>query len=459
MKALLRRLWRRPVRDQRQGGVPARRRSRLDLERLESRWSPAVGAPAEALALVPQPVLLPGPQPWPLTALVRFDAQPVFAQLIRPGPTSDADQSFHVQGSFSESGQIRPAFPPVPIHPPQPTASWSLNGAYRLEVIANETLGPPAAAGGPGTLQVTYRIQGTFDSVLRVVPEPAAAGTAATWVTAYHASLDGHGQVSGTVSAADPTAGQQIVFTSQADTSYRTQGQVERKLPGEHPFETIALVRGTTDDQALWNWRESLTPPEPTISTVSTVAASYSGADHLNQDLNWWPQNGEARSSHFAADLRADASVNESVAASGTAGPAGLVLVGNSQLRGRLGVLVADRPRPHSWVIDGSGGVNEKVVVVPQPVAQVAPVPLAPIGKIFTDTPTFSWTAVPNATHYFFWLEDVTTGEVTVSPDTPDNSLPNFPVTPGDTYWWFVQALDDMGNGSPMSGIVSFTVL
>jgi hypothetical protein len=474
MKALLRRLWRRPARHERQGGVPVRRRPRLSLEALESRWAPAAGVPAAALALVPQPVLLPGPQPWPLTALVRFDAQPVISQLIPPGPTTDADLSFQVQGSFNESGQISPAFPmgpvqppepiypPEPFLPPEPLFPWSQNGSYSLEVLAHETLVPPTGAGAPGSLQVTYSIQGTFNSVLRVAPGPAAAGMAATWVSVYHASLAGHGQIAGTVSAADPTAGQQVVFTSQADTSYQTQGQVERQLPGEHPFETIALERGTTHDQALWNWRESLFPLQPTIPAVSTITASYSGADHLNQDLLVWPQNGEARSSHLAADLRADASADESLAASGpagpSAGPAGLLLTGDSQLHGRLDVLTADRPSPFSHVIDGTGGVQENVVVVPQPVAQVAPVLLAPIGNISTTTPTFSWTAVPNATHYSFWLEDPTTGVVQFVMGNPSNTLPNFPVTFGDQYVWWVQAQDDMGNGSPVSIWAMFTV-
>jgi hypothetical protein len=442
-------------------------RPRPDLERLESRWAPAVGIPAEPLAVVPQPVIVPGPQPWPATALVRFDTQPVFSQLIGPGPARETDLTFHVQGYFSESGQIRPAYPPEPVLPPEPLLTWSLNGSYSLEVITHKTLVPPADTGGPGTIQMTYSIQGTFNSVLRVVPQPAAAGVGATWVTIYHASLDGHGQISGTVSATDATAGQAIVFSSQADTSYQSQGQVERRLPGHSTFESIALVRGMTQDQALWNWRESLQPSEPVIPTVSTIAASYSGADHLNQDLVWWPEHGEARSSHTAADLSADASVSETLAASGTgspsAGPAGLLLVGDTQLQGHLDVLEADRPSPFSRVIDGTGGVNENVVVVPQPVAMIAPVLLAPIGVIVTPPePTFSWTAVPNATHYFFWVEDLTTGIVTVDPAAPSNTIPNFPLnnsTGADHYVWWVQAQDDMGNGSPVSDAALFTLL
>jgi hypothetical protein len=87
------------------------------------------------------------------------------------------------------------------------------------------------------------------------------------------------------------------------------------------------------------------------------------------------------------------------------------------------------------------------------------PVLLGPVGTIFTDTPTFSWTAVPGATQYFFELEDITTGAVAIIQANPDNSVPDFPVTPGDVYAWFVQAQDNLGDSSAVSKVAVFNAI
>jgi hypothetical protein len=110
-------------------------------------------------------------------------------------------------------------------------------------------------------------------------------------------------------------------------------------------------------------------------------------------------------------------------------------------------------------VFTAAGSSNQSgVVLPPQPVNLATPVPLAPSGLIFTSTPTLSWTAVPGATYYSVWVEDITTGEVTFAPVVPGTTL-TLSLTAGDTYAFSVWANDNIGDASAVSQIMEFTIL
>src|SRR5262249_45367557 len=157
-------------------------------------------------------------QPVPPHALIRFDAQPVFSRLLDPGPTCAADLDFQVQGLFSQSGQTTPA----PADVANPGGTWSLYAFYSLEVHAPKTRVPPAAApassaagaspgpAAPGTLEVTCTIRGEVALGLTITQPGDDPRGASQTVTIGREHLVSHGEISGTVSAADPSNGQAI---------------------------------------------------------------------------------------------------------------------------------------------------------------------------------------------------------------------------------------------------------
>ena len=92
--------------------------------------------------------------------------------------------------------------------------------------------------------------------------------------------------------------------------------------------------------------------------------------------------------------------------------------------------------------------------------------PTAPIGEIYTLTPTFEWGAVAGASKYGLWLysdQELTTLLWSTMQVTGTSAgYPGQGVTPldyGSSYWWQAVALDNDGNplGDP-SEIVSFSV-
>ena len=75
-----------------------------------------------------------------------------------------------------------------------------------------------------------------------------------------------------------------------------------------------------------------------------------------------------------------------------------------------------------------------------------APTPIAPTGTILTstgyDTPTFTWSSVPNAVQYDLYVQDTLTGITTVyTPNVSGSSFtPGQPLLAGHSYVWYVGA-------------------
>ncbi len=78
-----------------------------------------------------------------------------------------------------------------------------------------------------------------------------------------------------------------------------------------------------------------------------------------------------------------------------------------------------------------------------------------------TATPTFSWSAVAGATFYDVWVNDATKNQSQVLRNaqiTTTSWIPPTPLTPGDSYLWWVRAFVPGGNTSSWTGGTSFTV-
>ena len=95
-------------------------------------------------------------------------------------------------------------------------------------------------------------------------------------------------------------------------------------------------------------------------------------------------------------------------------------------------------------LVTGLGSPRAEVIAATLTGVSQTPTPIAPSGSVTTETPTFQWSAVPEATGYYLSIVDTTTQvtiannlQVTGTSYTPATSLTN-----GDSYQWQVQAYD-----------------
>jgi hypothetical protein len=87
----------------------------------------------------------------------------------------------------------------------------------------------------------------------------------------------------------------------------------------------------------------------------------------------------------------------------------------------------------------------------------IAPTAAGPSGTIATSMPTFIWTAVTGADHYYVWLADQTTGVVVKVPNASATTwTPTEDLTRGNTYVWWVGAIN--GNSIGWDSGVTFTI-
>jgi hypothetical protein len=432
--------------------VASAHRQRPRVEALEDRWAPAVG-----LALVPRPVVEVNPQPLPPGDVVQFDAQPIFSNLLPPGPSQFTDMSFQLNGQFSDNGQQVSSGPTGVSPNPLP---WSLAGVYSLKVHIHETLVPPGPTVIPGFFDVTYTVEGSVDSVLTVDQTEAGAAPQEI-VTISRERLVSHGEILGTISPADSAGGQQIAFIVHSVATYENNDRSHVSITGQRQHEPVTLVRGITHDESFSNWVESL-QSSPGSDVVAAIDANFSVTDHLNEALLIRAPLHPPNPCIFDTVLSGTGSRLEIVVRKAGGEQGSFDLNGSAQDQANLNEIITLLSTP-SFQVDNvfaaAGSLNESAVVLPpQPVNLATPVPLAPSGIIFTATPTFTWTAVAGATQYFLWIEDVNTGGVIVVPGETNTSF-TFPLTAGDTYVWSVQAQDNIGDASAVSPIMEFTIV
>ena len=90
--------------------------------------------------------------------------------------------------------------------------------------------------------------------------------------------------------------------------------------------------------------------------------------------------------------------------------------------------------------------------------ALAAPMPAGPNGAVPAgtgyDTPTFSWSNVPGAAHYYLYVLDDNTGQTAVSnANVSGVSFPaNTPLPPGHSFTWYIGAESTNGVAVSWSG-------
>lgn len=93
--------------------------------------------------------------------------------------------------------------------------------------------------------------------------------------------------------------------------------------------------------------------------------------------------------------------------------------------------------------------------------ALTAPTPTGPSGSIASSTPTFAWSIVTGANHYYLYVVDDTSGTVAINnPDiTTSTFTPGTALTLGHEYTWYVFAFSTNGQDvSYLSEGTTFTI-
>src|ERR1700738_4795099 len=73
------------------------------------------------------------------------------------------------------------------------------------------------------------------------------------------------------------------------------------------------------------------------------------------------------------------------------------------------------------------------------------PTLVGPTGSTNNDNPAFTWNGVAGADHYRIWVNDLTTGRSAVLQNDyilGTSWTPTTPLHPGDSYRWWVKAVD-----------------
>jgi predicted phage tail protein len=117
---------------------------------------------------------------------------------------------------------------------------------------------------------------------------------------------------------------------------------------------------------------------------------------------------------------------------------------------------------PYLWwvrAVDSSGSPGLWSSSLSFAVASLAAPTLIGPSLSATVQPTFSWNAVDGADHYDIWVQDGKTGQVVRNQDVTGTTWGSATsLTLGDSYTWWVRAIDSVNSPGPWSAGLSFTV-
>ena len=293
---------------------------------------------------------------------------------------------------------------------------------YTLTVTNN---GPDTAAGA--TLTDTLPAGATFVSF--TVFEPATV------------SVLGEGQT-GTITADATTPlapGASAVFTLVVQVAPGT-------VPG--PITNTAVFGPATYDV------------NPANNTVASTTVLIGPGGTINTDrpiFTWLPVTGAIGYTIYVADQTSPSTP-------------GLLITGLSGTSYQLTTAQALTPgHAYLWYL---GSVKGGSTMYGNPTsftiaALAAPTAISPVNTTLLpasgyDTPTFSWSSVAAANHYWLYVVDATTGSVVVNNNTISGTSftpgTSQSLTPGHSYTWYIAAVSTNGAGVSFSGPQNFSL-
>ena len=101
--------------------------------------------------------------------------------------------------------------------------------------------------------------------------------------------------------------------------------------------------------------------------------------------------------------------------------------------------------------------------ISPAPATLAPPTPIAPLGAVPAssdyDLPTFSWSSVSGANHYYLYVIDNTTGQVVINnPNVGNGATFTATLVKNHSYTWYLAAVSTNGTDIAIGGPDSFTL-
>jgi hypothetical protein len=426
----LRQAWKRPA--------PKRQRPRLQVEALEDRITPVIAI------LISHPVPLVSDLSAtnaPPVPVFQFDVEPVFNQPMSAEPatsTTALSVDGHQSDAVSEVLDLAGASGASPTR-------LDVQYNYRVDGVLEDVVTPPPPPGEPIPFVITVGVSGT---VVASFQDVAADGTL-LWSGTVHATVSINSTMSGTWTQDTDTT----TFTATgSSTTFTGVGGTETLdlSPQGGPLPTFAFD-GNIQTTGDFTQVSAFTGPKDGMVSV-TASSSFSDqiAIAIQETMPAGPDPGPstaiAATYGGSQDVRFDYDALKTVISTEKSS----------------GMLSENLTPPSGSPLDLTGLVNSlgsgHVHVLPK-VALPAPTALAPSGTVDTSTLTFSWTAVPGATHYTLTIVDLTQPTTVTVEDIPTSSWTTSVTQNGDTYIWYVQALDDQGDASAFSNSLTFTAV
>jgi hypothetical protein len=448
----------RPARNRvsRRNPVSTRRRAALNVEALEGRITPIIailiGHPVVPLALE----VANTQQPVPPAPLVQLDPIPIFSQLMSGGPQQGSTALMMNGQACADVNEVL-TLPGAPGPNSDPIIIFY---RYRLNGVAEEMVTPPTFA-APGSFSINFFVTGRVEENFRDAP----VGGPPQWVGKVDALVSFHAVMSGTWQQ-DAQGAIIIEGGYTADTAIHqteTIDQTEILIGLLHTWKVDAVVHTTGQgeefcrkasgpDGALLKCTALSAPTVQISATVAPMSASGASAPpavYMIQAMYMGESSTQGMALGSGVGGHGQGDVEFQWGASNPSGSKGALSETVTPPSGNPYVVTA--------AVDTSTSGREHVVPT---VVLDAPVALAPSGFVTTTTPTFSWTAVNGATYYFFTIVDLTNPEVIIGTVTTNSFTPSSStlLTPGDTYSWYVQALDNAGDASAFSNSLEFSV-
>jgi hypothetical protein len=373
------------------------------------------------------------PHPLPPISLMQFDPQALLGQLMAGAGPEQGTTGLLLTGHGAESGFESAAAPQPGFPGPSQDPIFDAFYNYRLAGVAQDII-TSAAAGAPASFTINFGVSGHVQTTFLEVSGSLSADRVNTKMTSQ-------GSLSGTWTkdARGTTLIHIDTFTTDTaihQTESVSQGPVAAgTMPQVWALDATIHTTGQGDEELVSRANQTI--------VFSTVSAT----DQINASLSPSTDSHELTRIGFSfqridmSQTFGNEAFQDDWASSGTGS----------------GTITPPSGRPHAITALVHAGGSTVGHVIPT-VVLYAPVALAPQGFVSTTTPTFSWTAVSGATHYSFTLIDLTTPTVLFGDSTTNSWTPSVGLKPGDSYVWYVQALDNDGDASGFSNNLEFAV-
>jgi hypothetical protein len=201
-------------------------------------------------------------------------------------------------------------------------------------------------------------------------------------------------------------------------------------------------VRAVNNTDVAGSWSSSLSFTVATLAMPTLVGPS--GTDSLLPTFTWNAALGADHYDIWVQDVRSGQVLRDQTVTGTSWLPAAPLTLGDSY---RWWVRAVDS-------VNSPGPWSSSLIFVAY--ALPATSLIGPSGSS-GPLPTFSWNAVAGADHFDIWVQDVRSGQALRDQSVATTTwVPPSPLTPGDSYNWWVRAVNSSGSAGPWSSALHF---